>query len=89
MPEKQIARAKERMVLLRADMTDDQVFETLGLSDFAWGRGSGPHFLYMTGYCFFNGLSVVIVRDFSAEGRRNGLLEVRFEGAIWARDKQQ
>ncbi len=85
----QLEQAKQRIHLLRAVMTDEQVFATLSLSScygrcFANAGGSTSH-LWVS-YTLRNGHALHVVHDATKPGAIT-LRSVSLDQAIWKRDE--
>ncbi len=81
------AQAKQRLHLLKADMTEEQVFATLGLANYwrSWcTHGGGSNTDYWYSYAV-PGHVLLLAWDRSVPGKRT-LRWVRLDEAFWERD---
>lgn len=88
---KQIAQANQRLHLLKADMTDEQVFSTLGLTN-CWrtGMGGGPLSNHWTSYEMRDGHVLNLIHRATSEtptstgvNRTWSLVSVSLDGVAW------
>jgi hypothetical protein len=81
----EIEYAKQHIPLLQPDMSDAEVFSTLGLSRFQIdiGIGGGPTNYHWMGYALLTNprLGITIIRDYTAGASK--LANVEFEGVSW------
>ena len=79
----EIAEAKQRIHLVRPDMTAEQVFVTLRLSHcYAYGTGGGPTERFRMSYDMHNGHVLQVVHDCTI-GRKVRLTGVSLDAAAW------
>lgn len=81
----QLETAKQRLPLLRADMTDEQVFATLGLSNCyerCFAESGGPRRRFWVSYTLRNGRALHVVRELTGP-QKSTLRSVSLDKASW------
>lgn len=85
--QEQLELARQRLPLLKTEMTDEQVFATLGLARW-YGLcptySGGSNGIFWASYTLRNGRLLHIVNEWS--GTNAALRTVSLDGAIWKRD---
>ena len=84
----QLERAKQRIHLLRVDMTDEQVFDTLGIADCRFlASASGPFSYFSVWYPLGDGATLQIVRNL-INPHESTLRNVSLNGVTWTPDEK-
>jgi uncharacterized protein YceK len=86
----QLETAKQRIHLLRPDMTDEQVFATLGLVGcygHCFADAGGPFSHFWVSYTLRNGRDLHIVRNVTG-AHESTLRSVSVDGVIWKPDER-
>ncbi len=87
----QLETAKQRIHLLRADMTDEQAFATLGLGNcygHCFAHAGGPSSACWVSYTLRNGRDLHTVRNFTGP-HESTLRSVSVDGVTWRPDEKR